>query len=293
MPLLLFLQLLTQSAQARAAFASSSELAVLHVSVADKHAGFVSGLPRDAFAIYEDGQPQPIAFFEHEDTPVSVGLVIDSSQSMLPRRDAVIAAGMAFAESSRPDDEIFTLNFNERIWPGLPEGQRFTSDHAELHAALNRAGTRGQTALFDAIRAGLIHLDAGVKPRKVLIVVSDGGDNASRTNYAEVLDAALRRDIVIYAVGIFDVNDREAKPEILRELAAATGGEARFPRTLEEVAPALERIARDIRQRYTIGYIPVNPRPDPGYRNVRVMAYDRRSRKPLEVRSRPGYFPGM
>src|SRR5262245_23791023 len=145
--LFLFLHLLAQAAQGAPAFKSSSELVVLHVSVVDKHAGFVSDLPRDAFQVYEDGRPQPIKFFENEDTPVSVGLVIDSSGSMAPRRDAVVAAGMAFAESSHPDDEMFTICFNEKIWRGLPDGQAFTSDHQELHQALDRSGARGQTAL--------------------------------------------------------------------------------------------------------------------------------------------------
>ena len=157
--LLLLLQLFAQAAQGRPAFKSSSELVVLHVAVVDRHAGFVSGLPRDVFSVYEDDRPQAIAFFENEDTPVSVGLVIDSSGSMLRRRDAVIAAGMAFAESSHPDDEMFTICFNEKIWRGLPDGQAFTSDHQELHAALNKTGARGQTALFDAIDAGLRQLD--------------------------------------------------------------------------------------------------------------------------------------
>ena len=92
--LALLLQMLAQAAQGGPAFKSSSELVVLHVSVVDRHAGFVSGLPRDVFTVYEDGRPQPVAFFENEDTPVTVGLVIDSSGSMLPRRAGVIAAGM-------------------------------------------------------------------------------------------------------------------------------------------------------------------------------------------------------
>jgi Ca-activated chloride channel homolog len=287
MPLILLLQLLAQSAQGRHAFTSSSELAVLHVAVVDKHAGFVGGLPRDAFVVYEDGRPQAIRFFEHEDTPVSVGLLIDSSMSMMMRRDAVIAAGMAFAESSHPDDEIFTLNFNERLWPGLPDGQAFTSNHAELHEALNRSGMRGKTALFDALHAGLTHLDGGTKTRRVLIVISDGGDNASRTSYADVLEAALRRDVVIYTVGIFDSYDRDAKPEILRELAAATGGEAFFPRKLDEVSPALERIARDIRSSYTIGYVPPEDG-RPAARRIRVDVHPPSGRK-LTVRTRSTY----
>jgi len=287
MPLFLVFQLLAQAPRASPAFKSGTDLAVLHVSVVDKHAGFVSGLPRDAFAVYEDGRPQPIAFFQNDDTPVSVGFVIDSSQSMFTRRDAVIAAGMAFAESSHPGDEIFTLNFNERIWPGLPDGQAFTSNHAELHEALNRSAARGQTALFDAVAAGLTHLDGGSMTRRVLIVVSDGGDNASRTRYADVLDAALRRDVVIYTVGLYDDYDRDARPEILRQLAAATGGEACFPRKLEEVAPALERIASDIRSSYTIGYVP--PESDRAApRRIRVDVRPPAGRR-LSVRARSAY----
>ena len=279
--------LLVQASQSAPAFKSSADLAVVHVSVIDRHAGFVAGLPRDAFAVYEDGRPQSIAFFKNDDTPVSVGLVIDSSQSMFTRRDAVIAAGMAFAESSHPDDEMFTLNFNERVWPGLPDGQAFTSDHAELHDALNRSGSRGRTALFDAIHAGLAYLDGGARTRRVLIIVSDGGDNASRTRYENVLDEALRRDVVIYTVGIYDAYDRDAKPELLRQLAASTGGEACFPRKLEEVGPALQRIARDIRSSYTIGYVP----PDGGKtaaRRIRVDVHPRDGRK-LAVRARSAY----
>ena len=269
------------------AFKSSTDLTVVHVSVVDKQAGFVSGLPREAFAVFEDGRPQPIAFFENDDTPVSVGFVIDSSQSMLTRRDAVIAAGMAFAESSHPDDEMFTLNFNERVWPGLPEGQAFTSDHAELHEALNRSASRGQTALFDAIHAGLRHLGRGAKARKILIVVSDGGDNASRARYDDVLEEALRRDVVIYTVGIYDDYDRDAKPQILRGLAAATGGEACFPKKLEDVAPALLRIARDIRSSYTIGYRPPETS-TAAPRRIRVDVHPSDGRK-LAVRARTSY----
>src|SRR4051812_32362833 len=172
MMLFLLLPLLVQVPQQAPAFKSSSELTVLHVSVVDGRAGFVSGLPRDSFSVYEDGRPQPIAFFENEDTPVTVGLVIDSSGSMSTRRQGVIAASMAFAESSHPDDEMFTVAFNEHVWRGLPDGQPFTSDHQQLHEALDRSGARGKTALFDAIAEGLSQLDAGTRTRKVLIVIS-------------------------------------------------------------------------------------------------------------------------
>ena len=289
--LALFLSLLAQAAPGAPAFKSTSELVVLHVAVVDRRAGFVSGLPRDAFTVYEDGRPQPIKFFQNDDTPVTVGLLIDSSQSMGTRRRGVIEAGMAFAASSRPDDEMFTINFNEHVWRGLPDGQLFTSDHDELHRALDRSTARGMTALYDAIDAGLKQLDLGGKDRKVLIVVSDGGDNASRTRFADVLDAALRRDVVIYAVGIYDGDDSDAKPGVLRELAAATGGEAFFPETFDKVQPALERIARDIRSSYTIGYVPPPDGPAGHKHTIRVTLHAPDSRK-LAVRARSAYIGG-
>jgi Ca-activated chloride channel family protein len=275
----------------RATFSARSELVVLRVSVVDRRAGFVSGLPRDAFVVHEDGRPMPIAFFENEDTPVTAGLIIDNSGSMQPRRDAVIAAGMAFAGSSNPADELFTLNFNERVWPGLPPGHPFTSDHDELRRALDRSMTRGETALFDAIAAGLWQLDRGHRTRKVLVVVSDGGDNASHTGFAEVLDTALRGDVVIYAIGIYDRNDRDAKPGLLRQLADATGGEAFFPRGNGEVTPILERIARDIRSSYTVGYVPPAGDARQSRRSIRVDVHPADGRK-LAVRARSSYIKG-
>lgn len=288
---LLLAALLLQASPPRQPFTSTSELVVLRVSVVDRRAGFVGGLPREAFVVHEDGRPQPIQFFENEDTPVTVGLVIDSSGSMLRRRDSVIAAGMAFASSSHPADELFTLNFNERVWPGLPPGHPFTSDAGELRRALDSSTARGQTALFDAIARGLQQLDAGNRTRKILVVVSDGGDNASRTRFDEVLDAALRKDVVIYAVGIYDPNDREAKPGLLRRLADVTGGEAFFPKADREVAPLLERIARDVRSGYSVGYVPPEGAGNPGPRRVRVDVRAPDGRR-LAVRARSAYING-
>jgi VWFA-related protein len=279
--------LLGTAPQERASFSSRTELAVLHVSVLDRQAGFVPGLPRDAFTVEENGRPQPIAFFENDDAPVTVGLVIDNSGSMQPRRDAVIAASMAFASSSHSADDMFTINFNERVWPGLPPGRAFTSDLSELREALGRSGARGQTALFDGIDAALRHLTHGHKPRKVLVVISDGGDNASKTKFSDVLDAALRTDVVIYTIGLHDPDDRDAKPGLLRELAEVTGGEAFFPRNNESVTPVLERIARDIRSSYTIGYAPPAAAPDTRRKiKVNVKAPDHRK---LKVRVRSTY----
>src|SRR5260370_26530022 len=244
---LLLLSLLAQAPQGRATYSSRADLVVLHVSVAERHEGFVPGLPREAFTVFEDGRPQPIVLFEHDDTPVTVGLLIDSSGSILPRMNAVIDAGMAFAESSNPDDELFTLNFNERVWPGLNADREFTRDRGELRLALERAVARGETALFDAIAERLARLERGHEPRKVLVVVSDGGDNASRSKFAEVLDQALRADVVIYTIGIYDQNDRDANPAVLRKLSDVTGVEAFFPREGVESIAILQPIAADLR----------------------------------------------
>lgn len=283
---LLLLSLLAQNGQ-RHVYTSRADLVVLHVCVVDHRAGFVSDLPREAFAVTEDGHPQRVAFFEHEDTPVTVGLVLDSSGSMVRRRDSVIAAGMAFAASSNPADELFTINFNEHVWPGLV-GRDFTSDRDTLRAALDRSTARGRTAFLDALAAALRHVEKGHAPRKVLVVVSDGGDNASRTTADEVLDTALRTDVVIYTVGIIDRDDDEdANPKLLRRLAEVTGGEAFFPRDLSDVTPVLERIARDIRSSYTIGYVPEDT--TPRQHRIRVDVHDPQYRR-LRVRARTAYI---
>jgi VWFA-related protein len=276
----------SQDPPPHALFSSRTDLVVLHVSVVDRKSGFVSGLSREAFTVYEDGKPQAIQFFRNEDTPVTVGLAIDNSGSMQPKRDAVIASGLAFADSSHPQDEMFTMNFNERVWPGL-RGHPFTSDHGELRAALAASTARGQTALFDAIAASLSQLAGGHQQKRVLIVISDGGDNASRTRFDDVLDRALRTNVVVYTVGLYDQYDDDANPKVLMQLAAATGGEAFFPRRTEEVTHILQRIATDIRSGYSIGYVPDVTRGH-GFRPIRVTVRPPDGRK-VSVRARRGY----
>lgn len=279
--------LLSLLLQGQPVYSSHSDLVVLHVSVRDKHAGYVRDLPRDAFAVTEDGRPQVVEFLEHEDTPATVGLLIDSSASMVRRRDSVIAAGMAFAASSNPADELFTVNFNERVWPGLEAGEDFTSDAAVLRHALDASTARGKTAFFDALDTALTHLGRGHATRKVLVVVSDGGDNASRVTCDQVLDAALRTDVVIYTVGIYDSEDDDANPKLLRKLSEVTGGEAFFPKGNEDVSTVLRRIAHDIRSSYTIGYAPRDGRSDGAHR-IHVDVRDPEHRK-LNVRARSAY----
>jgi Ca-activated chloride channel family protein len=218
-----------------------------------------------------------------------VGLVIDNSTSMVPRRDAVMAAGLTFAQSSHPRDEIFAIHFNEKVWPGLSPRQPFTSDQATLRQALERSTARGKTAMFDGLLAALRHLDRGSQPRKVLILVSDGGDNASQASFSDVLDAALRRNVVIYTICLADRDDRDAKPQVLRELAKVTGGEAFFPKSNADIGPTLDRIARDIRSSYTIGYAPPAGPSDGVKRKVEVDLQGQQYGR-LAVRTRSVYI---
>lgn len=268
-------------------FSARSEVVVVHVTVTDGKSRPIPGLPREAFTVYEDGRPEAVTFFHNEDNPVTVGLVLDCSGSMQRKREAVIAAGLAFARSSHPKDEMFTVNFNERVWDGLPPTVPFTTDVGQLQAALERSTARGRTAMFDALVAALKHLNDGHEQKKVLILVSDGGDNASSAKFEDALDLAFRMDAMIYTISVPDQYDSDAKPDVLKKLSRATGGESFFPRKLEQVTSVLERIAHDIRTGYTLGYSPSATAS--GYRPIRVEVRAPDGRK-LRVRARSGYI---
>jgi Ca-activated chloride channel homolog len=157
---------------------------------------------------------------------------------------------------------MFVVNFNESVSLGLPSRDPFHRYTVELGNAINTKPAGGQTALYDAIAKALEQLQAGSRDKRVLIVVSDGGDNASRRKLAQVMKLAEQSSAVIYTIGVFDEDDPDRNPGVLKRLAQATGGEAFLPSRLGEVVPICERIARDIRHQYTIGYVPANPARD-------------------------------
>ena len=276
--------------QDRPVFSAKSDLVVLHVTVKDKKGKYVTDLPEDAFAVTEDGRRQTIRFFAAEDSPVTVGLLIDSSSSMLPNRDRVIAAATAFAESSHPDDELFALAFNETVQPALPPDGPFTSSAVALRRAVTRViHPRGRTALFDAIAAGLEYVGHGRHERKALVVVSDGGDNASRLTFEDVLTKAEASNVFIYTMAVVDPLERDANPKLLKKIARATGGEAFAPANNAKITAVLQRIARDIRHAYTIGYVSSNETRDGSFRKIRVTVQTR-DRHALVVKTREGYL---
>ena len=270
-------------------FSSNADLVVLHAMVTDRRGAPVTDLTEQAFAIFEDGRPQQIRFLLKSDAPVSVGLLIDSSGSMFDLRAHVIAAAAAFLEGRHPRDELFALSFNEEIRSVLPASMPFTSDPSLLGDRLRRhIGARGRTALYDAILAGLERVGQGSTHRKVLIVIADGGDNASRTTFADVYEKAQSSDTVIYAVALTDEVDRAAGTDRLRRLAEATGGLAIAPRHARSVARSFQTISDDLRSGYTLAYAPERAERDDRFRRTRVAAALPGGRT-LKVRSRPGY----
>ena len=264
-------------------------MVVLRATAQDRKNVLVSGLDKDDFQVYEDGVLQPIKYFSHEDIPVTVGLVVDNSGSMRPKRHDVIAAALAFARSSNPQDQMFVVNFNEKVSFGLPGDIAFTDQLAQLQVALSRVAADGETALYDAIAVALDRLKKGDREKKVLIVVSDGGDNASKHKLAEIMALAGQPNAIIYTIGIFDDQDPDRNPVVLKRLAKETGGASYLPESLAEVTPICERIAHDIRNQYTIAYVPTNRKRDGTYRVIQVKA-SARGRGRLSVRTRTGYF---
>ena len=250
-----------------------TDLVTLSVTVVDRHGALVDGLRAEHFTVYDNGEPQTIQFFASTDLPATLGLLVDSSGSKRGRSDLLIAAANAFAALHHPLDEAFTLQFNERVWPGLA-----------VPAA------QGMTALYDAIDVGLTRIEQGTRDRRALVLLSDGGDNASRQTLAAILTRARRTSAVIYSVTLVDPDNRDARPDVLKKLARETGGQSVTAKRAADMPHAFADIGRVIRSGYTIGFAPP-PSPDGGFRTIRVVA-DAGDGRELVARTRAGYDAG-
>ncbi|HLX76452.1 MAG TPA: VWA domain-containing protein [Terriglobales bacterium] len=270
-------------------FRSQVEEVILHATVYDDHDHMVTTLDKSAFEIYEDGVLQKITSFRREDIPVAVGIVIDNSGSMRDKRPAVNQAALNFVRSSNPQDEVFVVNFNDEYYLD----QDFTSSVPKLKDALEKIEARGGTALYDAIVASADHLKKNARlEKKVLLVVTDGEDNASR----ESLEQAVRRlqaenGPTVYTIGLLGGERQRRARRALATVAEDTGGVAFFPKDLSEVDRITQEVAHDIRNQYTIGYRPTRPQSQGGYRSIKVVAHAHGYKK-LQVRTRTGYYAG-
>jgi len=247
-------------------------------------------LPKDAFTVFENGQPQQITSFRHEDIPVAMCIVIDNSGSMREKRDKVNKAALNLVRSSNPQDEVCVVNFNDEYYLD----QSFTGNINLLREALEKVEARGGTALYDAVVATADEMKRHARlQKKVLFVVTDGEDNASR----ESLEEAVRRlqeenSPTVYAIGLLGEEKAHRARRALETMAARTGGIAFLPRTLDEVDEISRTVAHDIRNQYTIGYKPSTPKSAGGYRAIHVEAKAKGYGK-LSVRTRSGYYPGQ
>ena len=221
------------------------DLVELHAIVSDRKGQFVLGLRQQDFSVFEDGVKQEIRIFQREDIPVTVGLVVDHSGSMHAKLPHVAAAARTFVSARRPDDQMFVVNFNEYVVMGLPEDTPFSNNAYLVESAILNTRISGMTALYDAISLAMNHLSTGDRDKRVLIVLSDGADNASKTTLAEILLRAGQSNALIYTVGLFDEADPDRNPRVLRRLASATGGSSFIPNEIEDVLQICEQIAQD------------------------------------------------
>ena len=265
------------------------EEVVLHATVYDSKGRMVTNLDKAAFQVFEDGVPQNITSFHREDVPVAVGIVIDNSGSMRDKRPAVNQAAINFVRASNSEDEAFIVNFNDEYYLD----QDFTNKVPQLQEALQKIDSRGGTALYDAVVASADHLKKNARlDKKVILVVTDGEDNASR----ESLEQAVRRlqaenGPTVYTIGLLGTEKQRRARRALATIAEDTGGVSFFPKDLSEVDAITQEVAHDIRNQYTIGYKPIRPQSQGGYRSVRVEAKAKGFNK-LQVRTRTGYYAG-
>jgi Ca-activated chloride channel homolog len=270
-------------------FRLDTRIVVCHTTVVDKTGHLLTALPQSAFTVFENKVRQTIRRFKREDVPVSLGLVIDNSGSMRNRLAQVKTAALALVKESNPDDEVFIVNFNDSAYLDNPKDKPFTNDLAELEAALAKIDTRGGTAMRDAIQMSIDHLKGGHRDKKVLVVITDGNDNASLVTMDTILKNAHKSDVLIYGVGLLSEEEhREAgrARKALNDLAEATGGKTFFPKEVGEVDAIARQVAHDIRNQYVIEYSPSNSNMDSTFRAIRITA----KAPGATVRTRSGYY---
>lgn len=264
-----------------------SRLVVLHTTVRDKKEHLVTDLTQSDFQVFEDGQQQTLKIFRREDVPVSLGILVDNSGSMRDKRLKVNAAAVDFVKASHPQDEVFIVNFNDEAFLDRP----FTHDIALLQDALQRIDARGGTAFYDAIGMSQDYLVEKAKwDKRVLLVITDGEDNASRDTLEKLVRQMQETNTVVYAVGLLGEEDRRSAKRAeraIKNIVRATGGAAFFPETVDEVHELAQQVATDIRNQYILAYSPSGDK-GPGYRQVKVELQGK-ARK-YEVRHKPGYF---
>jgi len=263
-----------------------SKLVLVPVTVTDPAGKPIVGLSTEAFQIFEDGSEQRITHFSHEDTPVSVGIIFDSSGSMEGKLDKSREALSRLFVASNPGDEYFLVAFSDR--PKLLAG--FTPDSSEIQSSLLSIQPKGWTSLHDAIYLSVNHMKRASNARKALLVLSDGGDNNSRFSHREIKSLLRETDICLYAVGILGPRVTSGSMKSLAELAEETGGRMFPVGNVNQVPEAIAKITIALHDQYVLGYTPNNSENDGKYRKVKVKVVAPPDSPPLHTSWRPGYY---
>jgi VWFA-related protein len=273
------------------------DLVVVHTTVLDKNGHFVGGLKKESFKLFEDGVAQNVSSFSQEDVPISMGIAIDTSGSMRNKIDMVNKAALAFIRASNPEDQVFLVSFNDQV--ELLED--YTSDIDAITDALENTIVTGGTALYDAIYLGVQKAQNGVKPKKAIVVITDGEDRDSYYKLDELVAKVQESDVQIYCVGFLNpVPEKglfghwsksvpEKAHDALLRISDETGGKAYYPQKITEIGNIVSEIAHELRNQYSIGYISSNSARDGSYRKIKI-ALDPSLAATDHVRYRRGYF---
>jgi VWFA-related protein len=269
----------------------------LPVSVLDKEGRPVDGLKQENFQVFEDKVQQTIKTFRHEDIPLSLGLVIDNSGSMRNKRERVNSSALAFVRESNPEDETLIINFDDSAYLE----QDFTSSIGDLIDALENIDARGETALYDALYLASEKVTKeGKKDKKALLLITDGEDNVSKYGINKVIEALRQSKVTLYAIGLLEQDDqrgglfkkppsKKAKDDLIK-FADITGGQAYFPKNLDEVEELVKTIAHDLRNHYTITYTPTNKNLDGTWREVSVKITAPKNMPKFSYHTKQGYY---
>ena len=268
------------------------DLTEVHVNVTDEKDRPVGNLIKDNFRIFEDRSEQRITVFKHEDAPLSLGLVIDNSRSMEPRKQRMDAAALSFVRKSNPEDETFIVHFDD----SARLDRDFTNSIPLLEQTLASVRPFGQTAIYDALILALDHMPQARNQKRVILLFTDGVDNSSKHTLDQAVEATKRAHVAVYTVGLLSQSGGQKAEDSLIRIADASGGRSYFPSTVEEARANMERVARDLREQYTLGYFPSNASHNGAWRSVRIELVPPRGLPPtakLNANYRHGYYgPG-
>jgi Ca-activated chloride channel homolog len=270
-----------------------SSLVLIPVQVTTATGTSVTDLKKENFQLFEEGVEQTVTHFTKDDAPLSIGLLFDTSGSMNNKMRKAADAAATFFKTSNVDDEFFLVEFNDRPKLTVP----FTTDWDQLYSRIIRTRPFGRTSLLDAIHLGLVQMKHARNLRKVIVILSDGGDNRSRFSRSEIKNDMLESDVQLYAMGIFDFEDmhkhpveEQNGPQLLDELADQSGGRLYTVDNLQDLQSISERISNELRNQYLLGYSPTNDARDGKFRRVKLKLDAPANLPNLRTYYRHGYY---